>query len=182
MAYLLSQVDHRKSAVREWSNDLSQTLGSLLGQPLREVDFSDDRLGNVAHRLSDDAAWEALEADLWRQTMTVYELPLTGVRLDSTTSSGHHSLHADGLMQHGHSKDHRLDLPQLKLMAAAAEPSGQLMATNIQAGNAADDPLYTPLIQRVRQLTDRRGLLYSGDCKMASLATHAELVAHQDIT
>lgn len=180
LAYLLSQADHRKSAVREWSNDLSQTLGSLLGQPLREVDFSDDRLGNVAHRLSDDTAWEALEADLWRQTMTVYKLPLTGVRLDSTTSCGHHRLHANGLMQRGHSKDHRPDLAQLKLMAAAAEPVGQLMATAITAGNSADDPLYTPLIQRVRQLTGRRGLLYSGDCKMASLATRAELVRHQD--
>lgn len=180
LAYLLSQADHRKSAVRDWSNDLSQTLGSLLGQPLREVDFSDDRLGNVTHRLSDDAAWEALEADLWRQTLTVYDLPLSGVRLDSTTSSGHHRLHADGLMQRGHSKDHRPDLAQLKLMAAAAEPSGQLLATDITAGNDADDPLYTPLIQRVRQLTGRRGLLYSGDCKMAALATRAELVAHQD--
>lgn len=180
LAYLLSQADHRKSAVREWSNDLSQTLGTLLGQSLREVDFSDDRLGNVAHRLSDDAAWEALEAELWRQTVTVYEVPLTGVRLDSTTTSGHHRLHAEGLMQRGHSKDHRPDLAQLKLMAAAAEPLGQLMATDITAGNNADDPLYTPLIQRVRQLTGRRGLLYSGDCKMASLATRAELVAHQD--
>ena len=180
LAYLLSQADHRKSAVRDWANDLSQTLGCLLGQPLREVDFSDDRLGNVAHRLSDDSAWEALEADLWRQTLTVYELPLTGVRLDSTTSSGHHRRDADGLMQRGHSKDHRPDLAQLKLMAAAAEPSGQLLAMDIKAGNDADDPLYTPLIQRVRQLTGRRGLLYSGDCKMAALATRAELVAHHD--
>ena len=180
LAYLLSQADHRKSAVREWANDLSLTLGPLLGQPLREVDFSDDRLGNVAHRLSDDAAWEALERDLWHKTLTVYDLPFHGVRLDSTTSSGYHRLDDEGLMQRGHSKNHRPDLAQLKLMAAAAEPSGQLIASDVKAGNAADDPLYTPLIQRVRQLVGRRGLLYSGDCKMAALATRAELVAHQD--
>ncbi len=180
LAYLLSQADHRKSAVREWANDFSQTLGSLLGQALREVDFSDDRLGNVAHRLSDDAAWEALERDLWQKTLTVYDLPVSGVRLDSTTSYGHHRLRENGLMQRGHSKDHRPDLAQLKLMAAAAEPTGQLLAMDVKAGNAADDPLYTPLIQRVRQLVGRRGLLYSGDCKMAALATRAELVAHQD--
>ena len=34
------------------------------------------------------------------------------------------------LMQHGYSKDHRPDLPQLKLMAAA-EPSGHLIASDV---------------------------------------------------
>jgi len=37
-------------------------------------------------------------------------------------------------MQHGHSKDHRPDLPELKLMAAAAEPTGQLIASDLAPG------------------------------------------------
>lgn len=180
LAYILSRADHRKSAVREWANDLSHTLSQGLGQALREVDFSDDRLGNVARRLSDDAAWAALEQELWRATLNVYEIPLTGVRLDGTTSSGFHHVHDEGLMQLGHSKDHRPDLAQLKLMAAVAEPTGQMIAAEVKSGNAAEDPLYTPLIQRVRNITKRRGLLYSGDCKMAALHTRAELVAHGD--
>lgn len=65
LAYILSQGDHRKSAVRSWANDLSHTLEQLLGQPIREVDFSDDRLGGVLRRLSDENAWEAIERDLW---------------------------------------------------------------------------------------------------------------------
>jgi transposase len=180
LAYILSQADHRKSAVRDWANDLSHTLGQLLGQPLRDVDFSDDRLGGVAHRLSDDAAWEAIEQDLWAATLTVYHLPLSGVRLDSTTSYGYHQPQENGLMQQGHSKDHRPDLAQLKLMAAAAEPWGQVIACDVKAGQCADDPLYTPLIQRVRRMVGHSGLLYTGDCKMAALSTRAELVANND--
>ncbi len=49
-------------------------------------------------------------------------------------------------------------------MAAAAEPTGQLIATTISPGQSADDPLYTPLIQRVRAMLGQPGLLYSGDC------------------
>jgi transposase len=86
----------------------------------------------------------------------------------------------EGVMQFGHRKDHRPDLPQLKLMAAAAEPSGHLLACDVHPGQCADDPLYTPLLQRVRGIVGRSGLLYAGDCKMAALATRAEITAHHD--
>lgn len=180
LAYILSQGDHRKAAVREWANALRHTLEQLLGQPLREVECSDDRLGGVLRRLSDDAAWAAIEQELWVATVAVYELEVSGIRLDSTTSYGYHQVNEEGVMQFGHSKDHRPDLPQLKLMAAAAEPSGHLVACDLQPGQSADDPLYTPLIQRVRGMLGRTGLVYAGDCKMAALATRAEIAAHQD--
>lgn len=180
LAYILSQADHRKSAVREWANGLSHTLGQLLGQPIRDVEFSDDRLGGLLRRLSDDEAWAAMEEELWAATVAVYALELTGIRLDSTTSYGYHEVTEEGVMQFGPSKDHRPDLPQLKLMAAAAVPSGHLLACDVAPGQCADDPLYTPLIQRVRQIVGRRGLLYAGDCKMAALSTRAELAAHGD--
>ena len=83
-------------------------------------------------------------------------------------------------MQLGHSKDHRPDLAQIKLMAAAVQPSGLLLATDIHPGNAADDPLYVPMIQRVRGQLGRRGLLYAGDCKMAALETRADIASHDD--
>ncbi len=180
LAYILSQADHRKSVVQDWANGLAHTLERLLGQPIRRVDFSDDRLGALLRRLSNDAAWEAIEQDLWAASVTVYELPLNGVRLDATTSAGYHQPTPNGLMQHGHSKDHRPNLPQLKLMAAAAEPTGQWIACDIAPGQTADDPLHTPLIRRVRTLLGRSGLLYSGDGKMAALATRADIVAHGD--
>jgi transposase len=181
LGYLLSQADHRKSAVQEWANDNAHTLEQLLGQPIRQVEFDDDRLGGVLHRLSDDEVWAAIERDLWSVTVVVYEFRSTGVRLDSTTSYGYHQPHEGGLMQYGgHSKDHRPDLPQLKLMAAAAEPSGYLIASDVIPGQRADDPLYVPLIERVRGILDRVGLLYAGDKKMAALATRAHLASHGD--
>lgn len=180
LAYILSQADHRKSAVRDWANGIPHTLEHLLGHPIRAVEFSDDRLGGVLYRLSDDETWDAIAHSLWVATVTVYELELAGIRLDSTTSYGYHQVTDDGVMQRGHSKDHRPDLPQLKLMAAAAEPSGHLIACDVHAGQCADDPLYTPLLQRVRGIVGRTGLLYAGDCKRAALATRAEIAAHHD--
>ena len=88
LAYILSQADHRKAAVREWAHDLPHTLGQLLGQPLREVECSDARLGGGLRRLSDDAAWAAIEQAWWAATVAVYELEVRGIRLDSTTSYG----------------------------------------------------------------------------------------------
>src|SRR5271167_4339210 len=83
-------------------------------------------------------------------------------------------------MQLGHGKDHRPDLPQLKIMAAAAEPSGHLIASDVYPGQTPDDPLYLPMTRRLRSLLGRTGLLYVGDCKMGALATRAELADKGD--
>jgi transposase len=180
IAYILSQADHRKSHVQEWVESLQVSLETLIGQPLRPVEFGDDRLTLVLKRLSDVTVWHELEADLWRCHCEVYALPVERVRLDATTSYGYHAIDEDGLMQLGHSKDHRPDLPQFKLMAAAAEPNGLFLAGDVHPGNAADDPLYLPLYRRVRTLLGRTGLLYAGDCKMAALETRAEMASRGD--
>jgi transposase len=83
-------------------------------------------------------------------------------------------------MQYGHSKDHRPDLPQLKLMAAVAQPTSCPIACDIVPGHRADDVLYLPLIERVRRQLQRTGLLYMGDCKMAALGTRADIAYHED--
>jgi transposase len=180
IAYILSQADHRKSHVQEWVESLRVSLETLIGQPLRPVEFGDDGLTLVLKRLSDPAVWHGLEADPWRCHCEVYALPVERVRLDATTSYGYHAVDEDGLMQLGHSKDHRPDLPQFKLMAAADEPSGLLLAGDVHPGNAADDPLYLPLYRRVRTMLGRTGLLYAGDCKMAALETRAEMASRGD--
>ena len=181
IAYILSQADHRKSHVQEWVDSLEHTIEALIGQPLRPVEFSDDRLSLVLKRLSDLAVWHELEADLWRTQCEVYAVPpVQRVRLDATTSYGYHTIDDDGLMQLGHSKDHRPDLPQFKLMAAAGEPGGVFLAGDVHPGHAADDPLYLPLYHRVRTLLGQTGLLYVGDCKMAAVETRAAIAAQGD--
>jgi transposase len=180
IAYILSRADHRKSAVQPWADELHHALEALTGQTIRPVEFSDDRLTLVLERLADTAAWETLEADLWHTHCDVYALPVERVRLDATTSCGYHTVTDDGLMQLGHSKDHRPDLAQFKLMAAVAEPTGLFLAGDIHPGNAADDPLYLPLYRRVRAMLNQTGLPYSGDGQMAAVETRAEIAANRD--
>ena len=51
ITYILSQADHRKSHVPARVDGLQHTLETLIGQPIRPVDFSDDRLTLVLNRL-----------------------------------------------------------------------------------------------------------------------------------
>src|SRR6478672_9599807 len=181
LAYILSQGDHRKSPVQSWVDRLRPTLETLIGQTIRPGEFNDDRLGLILKRLSHEPAWHELEAVLFRVQCEVYALPpVQRIRLDATTTYGYQASDDDGLMQLGHSKDHRPDLPQIKLMAAAAEPSGLFLAGDVHPGNAADDPLYLPLYRRARALLGQAGLLYAGDCKMAALETRAEIASKGD--
>ena len=52
LAHVLSEGDHRMSQVQDWANTLPHTLATLLGQPVRATDLTDDRLAEVARHLS----------------------------------------------------------------------------------------------------------------------------------
>jgi len=179
--YILSQADHRKVRVREWATEHQGLLAEWLGAPLRDTDFTDDRLGQVLTHLSDDAVWAEIEADLWQQTVQVYQLRPARVRLDPTTVHGYHTVSEDGLMQYGYSPDHP-GQPQVKIVAGSVDigTNGHLVATDVVSGERADDPLYQPVLQRLRQTLQEPGLLYMGDCKMSALATRADIVASDD--
>jgi transposase len=174
MAYILSQSDHRKSAVQDWAIGLKQTLDSFFGQPLSSTEFSDDRLGIVASHLA-STDWDALESALFHACFEVYELPRKVFRVDATATCGYHTIEPDGIMQLGHTKDHRPDLPQLKIMAAVTQPLGFPVSTAIVPGNEADDVLYWHTIVQVKEKVGGRGLLFVGDCKMASLENRARI-------
>jgi transposase len=180
LAYLISHGDHRKAAVREWAQRYPVLLARLLGVALRPTEFTDDRLALLLGRLSKEEAWHALEAELWQHTLAVAVLPVGAIRLDATTTYGYHTITPGGLMQLGRSKDHRPDLPQLLVMAAAAEPAGHLLGADVHPGQRADDVCYLPLIQRVHRMLGETGLLYIGDCKMAALSIRAAVVAQGD--
>jgi transposase len=94
--------------------------------------------------------------------------------------SGLGAIEEEGLFQLGHSKDHRPDLPQVKINVAALDPLGLPLTTTVVAGQTADDPLYVPEIARVQQLLERRGVTYIGDVKMGALATRAFIAAQGD--
>lgn len=95
--------------------------------------------------------------------------------MDSTTASGYWEVTEDGLFQFGHSTDHRPDLPQVKVMLATLDPLGMPVAVDVVLGQRSDDPLYLPIIDRVRASLGRTGLLYVGDSKLGPLDTRAHI-------
>src|SRR6267378_1322349 len=180
LSSMLSRGDHRMVHVEPWVAKRLWTLGVTTGQAVKRVDFTDDRLEIVLRRLSEDTRWAAFESALNQYTVRVYDLSTARVHVDSTSASVYATVSEGGLFQFGHSKDDRPDLPQVKVMQAVLDPLGMPLATDVVSGERADDPLYMPCIERVQASVGRHGLLYVGDCKMASRDTRARIAAAGD--
>jgi transposase len=180
LTHILSQADHRMNRVQEWATRRLETLRGCGMDTLCPQDLTDDRLADVLRLFSDDVHWHAFEQELMGQLVRVYDLSAICVRIDTTTASSYADVNEQGLLQLGHSKDHRPDLPQLKLVLASLDPLGMPLATEILSGEHADDPVYLPIIARVRNGLQQKGLLYVGDCKMAALQTRASIQAQGD--
>src|SRR4030042_1119999 len=89
LTHIVSQGDHRLNHVEPWAERRQQTLERSMGQAVRVLDFSDDRLESGLVALSDDARWSAFEMDLNGHLLRVYDLRPEWVRLDSTSASGY---------------------------------------------------------------------------------------------
>ena len=180
LSFILSEADHRMVEVEPWAAERAEMLSSLSPQPVGEKDFTDDRLADILRALSDDETWEAIERRLGQRLIRVYNLKQDPARVDSTTVAVYKDADETTLFRLGHSKDHRPDLAQFKVMLATLDPLGLPIATLVAAGNAADDPLYEPAIRQARQVVGQGGRLYIGDSKMAALGTRAFLQAGGD--
>jgi transposase len=180
LTHVLSQADHRMNRVQDWAKRHLTILRGCGLKSLTPLDVTDDRLADVLHLLSDDERYRAFEQELMGQLLRVYALEASCVRLDTTTVSSYADVSEEGLLQLGHSKDHRPDLPQIKIALATLDPFGVPLASEVLSGEKADDPVYIPLIDRVHQGLGRTGLLYVGDCKMAAEKTRAHIQAQGD--
>jgi transposase len=180
LAHILSEGDHRMNHVQGWAVRRMETIrGSGMGS-FDSVDMTDDRLADALRMLSNNAHWEDFEQDLMGNLVRVYDLQESCVRVDTTTVKSYGEVNEEGLLQFGYSKDHRPDLGQLKIALASLDPLGMPLATEVLSGKCADDPVYEPIIERVRVGLGKTGLLYVGDCKMAALQTRASLQFHGD--
>lgn len=174
LAHILTESDHRKLPVQAWVRQAGETIERITGMKVGELDFTDDRLTLLLRRLSKAATWRAIETELGRNILRVYEMKPTRVRLDPTTVSGYHAGGEDSLFEFGHSKDDP-SLRQVKVMVAALDPLGLPLVSQVVAGSTADDPLYIPAVDRVLQIIDGIGLLFVGDSKMSALDTRAHI-------
>jgi transposase len=198
IAHILSQGDHRKSPVEEWAHKHKMTLQAFLKKEISDVEFEDCRLSRLLDKFADDQDWQNFEGNFYRNSFAVLQLDTNApnefkehsnieddgisktVKIDSTTAYGHHETIEGGIMQRGWSKDHRPDLPQLKIMASVEGNTGVSIASDILPGNRPDDPLYVPIIERTRTVIDTKNCLYCGDAKMSVLSTRANIVAHNE--
>lgn len=170
LAYILSEGDHRKVAVRDYIKNLSVSLSMITGCEVEEYDFTDDRLGILLKHLSKKAYWDEIEKDISERSIEAYKLPVETVRCDATTVSGNHAVKEGGLFQKGVSKDNP-KLPQIKIMTGALDPLGMPLASDVVAGQNADDTLYVPVIKRMNEYLKNNDVLYVGDTKMSASGT-----------
>jgi transposase len=180
LSFIVSQGDHRLSEVEPWVEQHLGLLTTCLGKTVRGLDFSDDRLADILDALSSGAAWNDFETRLSQGLVRVYELPVKQIRLDSTSAKTYAGVSPGGLFQFGHSKDHRPDLPQVKLNLSALDPLGLPLTTSVVSGQSADDPLYVPEIKRVQATLGTGGKTYIGDSKMGALMTRLYVALSQD--
>ena len=180
LTHILSQADHCLNKVQKWVAKHIQTLSSVTGLTIRASDFNNGRLAIILRYLNQDDSWQEYEQDQGKLLLRAYDLSTDIVRLDATTASSHIEPTEDGLFQLGHSKDHRPDLAQVKIMLASLDPLGLPLATQCVSGNEADDPLYEPAIKQVRSILNKEGVLYVGDCKMAANSNRAGIEYARD--
>lgn len=178
LCYILTEHDHRLVAVREWVQERQALFNRLLGIQLRDTDLSDDRLANVLRMLGEAEKQTALDQALVQEWITLYELPTAVTRHDSTTVSVYQEAgDEESLIGYGHSKDHRPDLAQFKVMLSTLDPVGLPLTCQLLNGKRADDGLYIPSYDQTRATLGHRHFLAVGDSKMGAIATRAYLAA-----
>jgi transposase len=178
VAYVLMSCTHFLSPMQAWASKHLVSLSQAMGKPVREADFTDDRLGVVLNYVGDEATHpgEQIERELGQHIVRAYALPTETARIDTTTVSVHHQPQDDnGLMQWGRSKDHRPDLRQFKEVLGTLDPVGMPLATAVVSGEQADDPQYLPTWKRLVAVIGHAGFLTVGDCKLASLSNRAQI-------
>ena len=180
LIHILSEHTHCMDRVQEWVAKRLQALQELTGQPVTELDFTDDRLALCLHMLSQTKHWHAIEAQLGSHLLRVYQLEAEPtVRLDATTGTVNHDPDRHTLFKVGKAKNGQYET-QYKMMLASLDPLGLPLAVDVVSGDRADDPLYLPCYRRVKQVLPESGVLVVGDSKMSALNTRSAIVAGDD--
>ena len=176
LAHIVTSGDHRKVHVKEAMTQCHHTMSQLLGIPLSENEFGDDRLGRLLNGLGQPEVPGEIDCELNLRTIRYYKLDTerATTRLDSTSVSVYGDGDGTSVLQYGHSKDHRPDLKQFKVMMAELDPLGMPLVTQLIRGGAADDGLYVPAYEQMCRATGRN-ILVIGDVKMSALETRAHI-------
>ena len=180
LMHILSEHHHLMEPVQVWVEKHLHTLRLLIGQAVRGLDFTDDRLALCLFYLHKQGTWAAIEAQMGATLLRVYDL--TGqkvIRLDATVGTVTHDPTQHTLFKVGKAKSGQYET-QFKMMLASLDPLGLPLVVDVVPGNRADDPLYVPSYRRMKQVVNRQGLLVVGDSKMSALETRAVIMDGKD--
>ncbi len=180
LMHILSAHSHCMVPVQEWVKKRLTVLQRLTGQPVQELDFTDDRLAMCLRDLQPRENWTQIEAGTGRTTIRVFQLEDNNtVRFDGSTGTVYHNPAKHSLFKVGKAKNGLFET-QFKIMLGSLDPFGFPLVADVVPGNRADDPLYLPCYRRVKEMLNRDGLLAVGDSKMSALATRAVIAANRD--
>jgi transposase len=180
LIHIVSVYNHRLDRVQDWVGVHLTSLRQLTGQEVTALDFTDDRLAICLRELHITSHWRRIESLLGNRLLRVYGLQSEKtVRLDATVDGVYHDPQQHKLFQVGKNKQGSYET-QFKLMLASLDPLGLLLALDVVSGNRADDPLYVPCYQRVKDMLKQNGLLIVGDSKMSAISTRTAIVAGDD--
>ena len=139
----------------------SETAQNTLAEELR--------LGDVdVHELYAAMDWllarqKRIENKLAKKHLTDGTLVLFDV------SSSFYTGRKSSLVQHGYSRDHRSDQPQI-VYGLLCDPEGRPIAVEVFPGNTADPKAFTSIVQRVRKRFGIEHIVFVGDRGMITSA------------
>lgn len=176
---ILTVQDHRLSSVESWSQEHADVLSRLLGAPVADKDFTDDRLADLLYALGSarPEVREAMETALGQHMVRAYRLPTEVGRADTTSVSVYHERAegAAGLLQFGKSKDRRPDLRQYVQALGTLDPAGVPLVSETLDGNFGDPQMYLPVWHRMVKVIGHTDWLFVGDSKLHSAQNIAEI-------
>lgn len=182
LTYIITQSDHRLSAVEPWVEAHRKILELSTGWSIGKKDASDDRLARVVEELGKQSeARQEIEIKLGRHLIRAYELPTEVARADTTSFSVNHQQGKsveESLLHYGYSKDQRPDLLQYRQLLATLDPMGMPLVSATLEGNGADDPLYFPTWQKMAKVIGHKKFVFIADCKASSIATRAQIASN----
>lgn len=180
LMHILSEHSHCMVHVQEWAKKRLTVLQRLTGQPVQELDFTDDRLAICLRSLQPRENWTKIEAGIGRTTIRVFQLEDNNiVRFDASNGTVYHNPAKHSLFKVGKAKNGLFET-QFKLMMGSLDPFGFPLVADVRPGNKADDPLYIPCYRRVKEILNRDGLLAVGDSKMSALAIRIRMASNND--
>ena len=187
LTYIITQSDHRLSAVEPWVETHRKILELSTGWSIGEKDASDDRLARVVEELGKQTeARQEIEVKLGRHLIRAYELPTLIARADTSSFSVNHQQEVgdsseENLLRYGYSKDFRPDLLQYRQLLATLDPMGMPLVSATLEGNGADDPLYFSTWQKMAKVIGHKKFVFIADCKAGSIATRAQIATNGGI-